>query len=185
MPHLRLQVAEEWLREDFTAATGFDAKKLLDHLVQVVAGLRMENPAIEARRVALRAAHPSSVVSEEEAKLDEDGNAITPVEVPFINLINLKHAIEPLYYAHVAGDPAKRFLHVTLSAGNETKGRSAAVRSRVAQTLGDEIDKFVGPLQGLASVTVHVQDIDRDRGYTTTAERKKRREQAQQQGQAS
>lgn len=28
---------------------------------------------------------------------------------------------------------------------------------------------------GLGSVTVHVQDIDRDRGYTTTASRRKRR----------
>ena len=30
MPHLRLEVAEEWLREDFKTATGFDAKKLLE-----------------------------------------------------------------------------------------------------------------------------------------------------------
>jgi 5-carboxymethyl-2-hydroxymuconate isomerase len=138
MPHLRLEVAEEWLREDFKLATGFDAKKLLDHLVQVVAGLRMENP-----------------------------------EMPFINLSNLKHAIVPLHYAHVAGDSSKRFLHLTLSAGNDTPGRTAEVRRRVARTLGDEVDKFVGDLKGLASVTVHVQDIDRDRGYTTTAERKK------------
>lgn len=155
MPHLRLQVAEEWLREDFTKATGFDARKLLDHLVQVVAGLRMDNP-----------------------KRDAEGKPIGPDQVPFINLSNLKHGIEPLYYAHVAGDLSKRFLHVTLAAGNDTPGRTAAVRMRVAQTLGDEIDKFVGELPGLASVTVHVQDIDRDRGYTTTAERKKRREQA-------
>jgi 5-carboxymethyl-2-hydroxymuconate isomerase len=140
MPHLRLEVAEEWLREDFKLASGFDAKKLLDRLVQVVAGLRMENP-----------------------------------EMPFINLSNLKHAIVPLHYAHVAGDPAKWFLHVTFSAGNDTPGRTAEVRRRVARTLGDEIDKFVGDLKGLASVTVHVQDIDRDRGYTTTAERKKTR----------
>ena len=140
MPHLRLEVAEEWLREDFKLATGFDAKKLLDHLVQVVAGLRMENP-----------------------------------EMPFINLSNLKHAIVPLHYAHVAGDSSKRFLHLTLSAGNDTPGRTAEVRRRVARTLGDEVDKFVGDLKGLASVTVHVQDIDRDRGYTTTAERKKPR----------
>jgi 5-carboxymethyl-2-hydroxymuconate isomerase len=146
MPHLRLEVAEEWLREDFTRATGFDAKKLLDHLVQVVAGLRMENP--------------DPAVAE---------------QVPFINLSNLKHAIVPLHYAHVAGDPSKRFLHVTLSAGNDTPGRSAAVRRRVAQTLGDEVDSFVGGLNGLASVTVHVKDIDRERGYSTTAERKKKR----------
>ncbi len=148
MPHLRLEVAEEWLREDFTRATGFDAKKLLDHLVQVVAGLRMENP------------DPASAE-----------------QVPFINLSNLKHAIVPLHYAHVAGDPSKRFLHITLSAGNDTPGRSAAVRRRVAQTLGDEVDGFVAGLSGLASVTVHVKDIDRDRGYSTTAERKKKRNQ--------
>jgi len=147
MPHLRLEVAEEWLREDFKLATGFDAKKLLDHLVQVVAGLRMENP-----------------------------DPAVSGQVPFINLSNLKHAIVPLHYAHVAGDPSKRFLHVTLSAGNDTPGRSAAVRRRVAETLGDEVDNFVSGLDGLASVTVHVKDIDRDRGYSTTAERKKKRE---------
>ena len=33
----------------------------------------------------------------------------------------------------------------------------------------------VGDLAGLGSVTVHVQDINRDRGYSTTAERKKKR----------
>jgi len=147
MPHLRLEVAEEWLREDFTRATGFDAKKLLDRLVQVIAGLSMENP-----------------------------DPAIAAQVPFINLSNLKHAIVPLHYAHVAGDPSKRFLHVTLSAGNDTPGRSAAVRRRVAQTLGDEVDSFVAGLNGLASVTVHVKDIDRERGYSTTAERKKRRE---------
>lgn len=75
MPHLRIEVAEEWLREDFIAATGFDAKKLLDHLVQVVAGLKMEHP-------------------------DNLGE-----QVPFINLSNLKHAIIPVHHAHVAGDP--------------------------------------------------------------------------------
>jgi hypothetical protein len=145
MPHLRLEVAEEWLREDFKLATGFDAKKLLDHLVQVVAGLRMENPANETE------------------------------QVPFINLSNLKHAIVPLHYAHVAGDPEKRFLHVTLSAGNDTPGRTAAVRRRVAETLGEEIDKVTGEVKGLASVTAHVLDIDRDRGYSTTGERRKKR----------
>jgi len=152
MPHLRLEVAEEWLREDFKQATGFDAKKLLDHLVQVVAGLRMEKP-------------------------DSSGKA--PEMVPMINLSNLKHAIIPLHYAHVAGDPAKRFLHVTLSAGNDTPGRTAAVRLHAAHTLGDEVDKFTGALPGLAglaSVTAHVLDIDRDRGYSTTAERKKKRD---------
>lgn len=147
MPHLRLEVPEEWLREEFKHSSGFDARKLLDHLVQVVAGLRMEKPGSETELV------------------------------PFINLSNLKHGIVPLRYAHVAGDPSKRFLHVTLAAGNDTPGRTAAVRLRVAQTLGDEIDKFIGDLPGLASVTVHVQDIDRERGYSTTAERKKQREQ--------
>lgn len=152
MPHLRLHVPEEWLREDFRDATGFDAKKLLDHLVQVVAGLRMDNPA-----------H------------GDKGNTTGPDLVPMINLKNLKHAIVPLTDAHVAGDSAQRFLHVTLAAGNDTPGRTAEVRRRAAQTLGDEIDKFVGELPGLTSVTVHVQDIDRDRGYSTTAERKKAR----------
>jgi hypothetical protein len=168
MPHLRLYVPQEWLREDFKAATNFDAEKLLDHLVQVVANLRMENPAIEARR--------QQVVTEAEARIDANGNAIVPVEVPMINLSNLKHAIIPLYHAHVGGDSSKRFLHVTLAAGNDTPGRTASVRSRASQILGEQIDKFVGDLPGLASVTVHVQDIDRDRGYSTTAERKKKRD---------
>ena len=168
MPHLRLYVPEEWLREDSKAATNFDAEKLLDHLVQVVTNLRMENPAIEARR--------QQVVTEAEARIDANGNAIVPVEVPMINLSNLKHAIVPLYHAHVGGDSSKRFLHVTLAAGNDTPGRTASVRSRASQILGEQIDKFVGDLPGLASVTVHVQDIDRDRGYSTTAERKKKRD---------
>src|SRR5882724_6424395 len=127
MPHLRLHVPEEWLRDDFKQATGFDAKKLLDHLVQVVANLRMENHRIEARRVALRAGHANGAVNEEEARIDADGKPIAPEQVPFINLSNLKHAIIPLYYAHVAGDASKRFLHVTLAAGNDTLGRTAAV----------------------------------------------------------
>ena len=55
-------------------ATGFDAKKLLDHLVQVVANLRMPN---------VKAVDDSTL----------------PAEVPLINLSNLKHAIVPLYYA--------------------------------------------------------------------------------------
>lgn len=146
MPHLRLYVPEEWLRDDFRQATGFDARRLLDRLVQVVADLRMESP--------------------------EAGGA---AKVPMINLSNLKHAIVPLTHAHVGGDADKRFLHVTLAAGNDTPGRTAAVRVRAAQALGDAADMFVGNLPGLASVTVHVQDIDRDRGYSTTAERKKRR----------
>ena len=177
MPHLRLHVPEEWLREDFQRATGFDARKLLAHLVQVVAGLRMENAAIEARRQALRSADPNRTVTDAEARLDEKGNPITPEMVPMINLSNLKHAIVPLHEAHVSGDPEQRFLHVTLAAGNDTPGRTAAVRRRAAKVLGDEVDQFVGNLPGLTSVTVHVQDIDRDRGYSTTAERKKARAQ--------
>jgi hypothetical protein len=147
MPHLRLYVPEEWLREEFRQATGFDAKQLLDHLVQVVAGLRMENPV------------PGAAAR----------------EVPMINLKNLKHAIVPLHHAHVGGDEGQRFLHVTLAAGNDAQGRTASVRVQAAQTLGHEIDLFVGDLPGMASVTVHVQDIDRDRGYSTTAERRKQR----------
>ncbi|HVZ21664.1 MAG TPA: hypothetical protein VG871_11405 [Vicinamibacterales bacterium] len=148
MPHLRLFVPEEWLRDEFRHTTGFDAKRLLDHLVQTVAGLRMPDPAPGA---------PSG-------------------DVPMINLKNLKHAIVPLTHAHVAGDERQRFLHVTLAAGNDTPGRTADVRVRAAQTLGDAVDRFVGDLPGLTSVTVHVQDIDRDRGYSTTAERKTRRQ---------
>jgi 5-carboxymethyl-2-hydroxymuconate isomerase len=166
MPHLRLELPEEWLRDEFRQSTGFDAKKLLDHLVQVVANLRMDNPAVETRRQA-----------------GEDVSEL-PKQVPFINLSNLKHGIVPLYHAHVAGDHSKGFLHVTLSAGNETLGRTAEVRRRVALTLGNEIDAFVGNLPGLASVTTHVKDIDRERGYSTTAERKKKREQAAQIGAA-
>jgi len=153
MPHLRLYVPEEWLDDDFRRQTGFDAKKLLDHLVDVVANLRMERPA-----------GPEA----------ENGSA-EPGLVPMINLNNLKHAIVPLQYAHVGGDASKRFLHVTLAAGNDTPGRTAAVRVRAARDLGDAVDRFVGDLPELASVTVHVQDIDRDRGYSTTAERKKKR----------
>jgi len=145
VPHLRLYVPEEWLCDDFRRDTGFDAGALLDRLVQAVANFRMANPAAP------------------------------PDEVPMINLNNLKHAIVPLQHAHVGGDASKRFLHVTLAAGNDTPGRTADVRKRVAEYLGNEIDAAVGALPGLASVTVHVQDIDRDRGYSTTAERKKKR----------
>jgi len=144
MPHLRLYVPDEWLRDDFRRATGFDARTLLDHLVQVVANFRMPNPAAEGT-------------------------------VPMINLHNLKHAIVPLHHAHVGGDASKRFLHVTLAAGNDTPGRTAEVRTQIAEHLGNEVDRIVGSLPELASVTVHVQDIDRDRGYSTTAERKKKR----------
>jgi hypothetical protein len=145
MPHLRLEVPEEWLREDYRQATGFDARKLLDHLVEVVASLRMPNPA-----------NPSEMV-------------------PLINKSNLKHAIVPLHYAHMAGDPSKRFLHATLAAGNDTPGRTAAVRLNASHVLGDEIDKFVVNVPDIGSITVWVQDIDRDRGYSTMQERKKRR----------
>jgi hypothetical protein len=147
MPHLRLYVPEEWLRDDFRRTTGFDAHKLLDHLVHVVADFRMESPASHEM-------------------------------VPMINLSNLKHAVVPLQHAHVGGDPAQRFLHVTLAAGNDTPGRTAEVRRRVAEQIGNEIDTLVGTLPELASVTVHVQDIDRDRGYSTAAERKKTRNSA-------
>jgi hypothetical protein len=149
VPHLRLYVPREWLAEDFERTTGFNAKRLLDHLVQVVAGFKMPNPKAQ------------------------DGNA--PAEVAMINLSNLKHAIVPLEHAHVGGDAGKGFLHCTLAAGNDTPGRTADVRVRAAKTLGDAIDTFVGELPGLASVTVHVQVIDRDRGSSTTAERKKAR----------
>ena len=145
MPHLRLYVPEEWLDDTFRESTGFDANALLDTLVQAVADVRMDNPSAPHERV------------------------------PMINLKNLKHAIVPLRHAHVGGDAAKRFLHVTLAAGNDTPGRTAEVRKRVAEHLGHQIDKAVADLPGLASVTVHVQDIDRDRGYSTTAERKKQR----------
>ena len=143
MPHLRLYVPDEWLADSFRQSTGFNPNGLLDHLVTVVASLRMPNPKSPGE------------------------------DVPMINLSNLKHAIIPLQHAHVGGDATKRFLHCTLSAGNDTPGRTADVRVHAAKMLGDEIDKFVGDLPGLASVTVHVQDIDRDRGYSTTAERKK------------
>lgn len=137
MPHLRLEVPEEWAREEWV-------HQLLDHLVETVAAMRMGEPP-----------------------------------VPLINKSNLKHAIVPLHYAHVAGDTNKRFLHVTLAAGNDTPGRTAEVRSGAATKLGNEIDAFLAPLPvaaSVASVTVWVQDIDRDRGYTTTAERRKARE---------
>jgi 5-carboxymethyl-2-hydroxymuconate isomerase len=81
----------------------------------------------------------------------------------------------PVYHWGVGGDRSKGFLHLTFAAGNDTPGRTAAVRRNAAEVLGDAIDDFVGDLGGLESVTVHVQDIDRDRGYTTTASRRKRR----------
>jgi 5-carboxymethyl-2-hydroxymuconate isomerase len=141
MPHLRLEVPEEWLRDDFKQSTGFDAKKLLDTLVDALVAMQMDSDA---------------------------------GRVPLINKSNLKHAIVPLYYAHTAGDPAKRFLHATLAAGNDVPGRTPEVRSRAAAALGEVIDEFVIDVPGIASVTVWMQDIDRSRGYSTTAERKKR-----------
>jgi len=96
-------------------------------------------------------------------------------DVPMINLSNLKHAIVPIHCAGVGGDSSKRFLHVTLAAGNDTPGRTAEVRFRAAEALGSVVDEFTSGLPGLASVTVHVQDIDRSRGYSTTAERRKKR----------
>jgi hypothetical protein len=149
MPHLRLEVPEEWLRDEFKHRSGFDPHKLLEHLVDVVAGLRMPS-----------AANPDEIV-------------------PLINKSNLKHAIVPLHYAHMAGDMNKRFLHVTLAAGNDTPGRTAAVRLNASQALGEEIDAFMARtpevLAGIGSITVWVQDIDRDRGYSTLQERRKKR----------
>jgi len=137
----------DWLSEDFRTATGFDAEKLLGLLVRTVADFRMENPA--AGKV--------------------------PNEVPMISLSNLKHAIIPVHGAGVGGDSSKRFLHVTLAAGNDAPGRTAEVRCRAAEVLGNLVDEFTAGVPGLASVTVHVQDIDRSRGYSTTADRKTKR----------
>jgi hypothetical protein len=137
----------DWLSEDFRAATGFDAEKLLGVLVRTVADFRMDNPAA--------------------------GKA--PNEVPMINVSNLKHAIIPVHGAGVGGDSSKRFLHVTLAAGNDTPGRTAEVRCRAAEVMGNVVDDFIAGVPGLVSVTVHVQDIDRSRGYSTTAERKTKR----------
>jgi hypothetical protein len=154
MPHLRLYVPQEWLADDFRIATGFDATRLLELLVQAVGNLRMDKPSFE------------------DARNDAAGKPF-PSEIPVVNLNNLKHAIIPMQSARVGADSSKYFLHVTLAAGNDTPGRTAEVRSRAAQVLGDEVDRFTAGLPGLASVTVHVQDIDRDRGYSTTAERGK------------
>ena len=158
MPHLRLQVPEEWLHNDFIEDTGFDARKLLDHLVDVVCDLEMEDATIEERR-------------------DVDGKPIEPKMTSLINRKNLKHALIPLSHSGVGGDRSKGFLHITFAAGNDTPGRTATVRRHAAEVIGNEIDTYVGALPGLGSVTVHVQDIDRDRGYTTTASRKKKRAQ--------
>jgi hypothetical protein len=141
----------EWLSEEFRHTTGFDAEKLLAALIRAVTEFRMPNPAAT-------------------------GPTETPgTTVPMINLGNLKHAIVPVHNAGVGGDPSKRFLHITLAAGNDIPGRTADVRFRAAEMLGNVADEFTAGLPGLASVTVHVQDIDRSRGYSTTAERKKQR----------
>ncbi len=160
MPHLRLEVPEEWLRVEFIDATGFDARKLLDHLVEVVAGLHMDRPAID---------EPG-----QEGQPARDAPH-RPEQVPVINKSNLKHALIPVHHSGVGGDPSRGFLHLTFAAGNDKPGRTASVRRRASETLGNAIDRFVGNLPALDSVTVHVVDIDRDRGYSTTAERKKRR----------
>lgn len=146
MPHLRLYVPEEWLADDFRLAAGFDASVLLDLLVTAVADLRMENPG---------AASPGAAPA-----------------VPVANLHNLKHAIIGMRSAHVGGDASKYFIHVVLAIGNDTPGRTAEVRSRIARLLGEVVDRYTADLPNLASVTVHVQDIDRARGYSTTAERR-------------
>jgi hypothetical protein len=178
MPHLRLEVPEEWLREDFVRATGVDVRKLMDRLVEVLTSIQMENAAIEARRKEIRVllGDPNAVVREEDARVDKEGHSIEPVTVPLVTRKNLKHAIIPVAYWGVGGDRSKGFLHLTFSAGNDMPGRTAAVRRNAAEVLGNEIDKFVGELANLESVTVHVKDIDRDRGYSTTAERRKKRE---------
>jgi hypothetical protein len=143
MPHLRLEVPAEWLTPEFREATGFHAEKLLAVLVQTVAGLTMVQPDSDIR-----------------------------LEVPMIQLRNLKHAIIPVYGAGVGGDTSQQFLHITLAAGNDTPGRTAKVRYRAAEALGRVADEFTAGLPGLVSTTVHVQDIDRSRGYSTTAERR-------------
>ena len=142
----RLYVPEEWLREDFRRDTGFDAVALLDRLVQAVANFRMENPA--------RA----------------DG---APDTVPMINLSNLKHASCRSSTRMSAGTRRSDFC--------TSRSRPATTRRDARPPCGGgrrnisvtRSTRLVGNLPGLASVTVHVQDIDRDRGYSTTAERKK------------
>jgi 5-carboxymethyl-2-hydroxymuconate isomerase len=73
-------------------------------------------------------------------------------DLPMINLHNLKHAIVPVHHAGVGGDPSKRFLHVTLAAGNDTPGRTAEVRRRAAETLGNLLDEYTAGLPGLVSL---------------------------------
>src|SRR5688572_22366602 len=106
MPHLRLEVPEAWLRNEFIEATGVDVRKLLDHLVDVVTSIRMENAAIETRRNEIRAAlgEPHAVISDEDARRDGKGNPIEPATVPLVNRKNLKHALLPVYHWGVGGD---------------------------------------------------------------------------------
>jgi phage FluMu protein Com len=149
MPHLRLELPEEMLAAEYRERTGFDACALLDILVEVVANYKMEDPATPGKMI------------------------------PMINKSNLKHALVSVKYGHMAGDQSLRFLHCTLAAGNDTPGRTAAVRMEASFVLGDAIDAYIeGKCPEVKSVTAWIQDIDRDRGYTTTQVRKKRRETA-------
>jgi hypothetical protein len=176
MPHVRLEVPAEWLDDDFVGKTGFDARQLLDHLAEVVCGLTMENPAIAERGQQPHGGDSGRVDGEDGAAPDPAPRPVEPDTVPLINRKNLKHALIPVHHSGVGGDRSKGFLHVTFSAGNDTPGRTAAVRRRTAEIIGNAVDDFVADrIPELASVTVHVQDIDRERGYTTTAERKKKR----------
>jgi len=80
-------------------------------------------------------------------------------------------------YAHMNSDKSLRFLHCTLAAGNDTPGRTAEVRMEASFALGNAIDAYItGKTPEVKSVTAWIQDIDRDRGYTTTQVRTKRRE---------
>ena len=97
---------EDWLRDDFIETTGFDACKLLDHLVEVVTRLRMDQPSIE------EAGHDGRSV---------EGHANAPEAVPMIDKRNLKHALIPLHHSGVGGGRSKRFLHLTFAAGNDTQ----------------------------------------------------------------
>ncbi len=169
MPHLRLEVPEEWLERDFIELTGFDARQLLNHLVDVVADLRMEDVEAEPGMENV------AIGGQGQESGGAPGDPHAPGWVPLINKRNLKHAIIPVAESGVGGDRASGFIHLTFAAGNDTQGRTATVRRRVAETLGHAIDTFVRDLPQLGSVTVHVQDIDRDRGYSTTAERKRQR----------
>ena len=147
MPHLRLEVPEEMLADEYSERTGFNAWELLDLLVKVVANYKMEDPSTPGKMV------------------------------PMINKSNLKHAIVPLKYANMAGDKKQRFLHCSLAAGNDTPGRTAEVRMEASYQLGDAIDAYIeSKCPEVKSVTAWIQDIDRDRGYTTTQVRKKRRD---------